>query len=783
MALSYASYTGDGSNKNFTVPFQYLANADISVLVNGVPVAFSFLSSSVVQTSVAPAVGATVRVQRTTQRSALLTDFSDATTLSENDLDRNAQQLFFISQEALDNAASGVSHDVTNNVMDAKSRRIVNVSDPVNLQDAATKNWVQNNTINYDALNFVNDAHNHRIGNVLNPVNPQDAATKVWTETSMTSQVALATAQAASATAEKNAAITARTAAEAAAALAQSAAGTLAQTVYPNLATAAAANPVAAQDAVLLAGRVTAGDGGAGLFKKVASMPSHLGRFQMANGQWYEFADNIINVKAFGAVADFDRTLGTGTDSYAAIQSALDHAAATGKPVYIPAGEYKITQGLIYTSTAAGGSVGNSLRLYGDGMGRSKITIAYADVVGLTVTRASGYALGGFIRGISIAEIGSTVSTGIKLSRQWYFRVEDVSILGMKGDGIYAPVLHGDADPLNDGQIQLVIDQCHITSCTGFGLNCEVATGVNELSALTIRNTTFESCGKNTGSGGGMWWRGQCCLIENSTFLTCETRGLYIEGGAGVGSNMTQINVVYENCKSAAMQIFGLEGGVFDNIQIRNGAAFPATYGVYCDAAGASVSNLVFRNPQFRVDGSFNPYIAFRGAGANFDKSSCIVERPNWDFWTGAAGQVKSQGFALKDGAQFSAYNAALQTIANATDVKLLMGSEDWDIGGYFASGVWTPPPGTGTITAGVYVSNVPAGSQCQITIYKNGATYKTIALQYATSAAAVGMSGACTFQSSGTDTFEMRVYAAGGGTHDVSSNPALTYFQGKMDD
>jgi hypothetical protein len=69
--------------------------------------------------------------------------------LSEKDLDDSARQLFFISQEAADTAGEGITRNSTGDFdanISGVNRRIQNVADPVDLQDVATKNFIQTQT-------------------------------------------------------------------------------------------------------------------------------------------------------------------------------------------------------------------------------------------------------------------------------------------------------------------------------------------------------------------------------------------------------------------------------------------------------------------------------------------------------------------------------------------------------------------------------------------------------------------------------------------------------------
>lgn len=145
MAYSYIEYVGDGTTKTFNIPFTYLKQADVKVYVGGTDTAFTFTSASVVSLATAPASGVVVRLARTTDASSRAVDFQDGSVLSESDLDTSADQVFKIAQEAIDKAGEGL-FKTADGLFDAQSRRIKNVADPVNDQDAVTKKWAMTAT-------------------------------------------------------------------------------------------------------------------------------------------------------------------------------------------------------------------------------------------------------------------------------------------------------------------------------------------------------------------------------------------------------------------------------------------------------------------------------------------------------------------------------------------------------------------------------------------------------------------------------------------------------------
>jgi len=102
MAFSFVNYTGDGTNRVFNVPFNYISRSHVRATVNGVNRSFTWLSPSSIQLSSAPANGAEVQVRRRTPSTTPLVNFTDGSTITEKDLDTLAYQSVFLAQEAID---------------------------------------------------------------------------------------------------------------------------------------------------------------------------------------------------------------------------------------------------------------------------------------------------------------------------------------------------------------------------------------------------------------------------------------------------------------------------------------------------------------------------------------------------------------------------------------------------------------------------------------------------------------------------------------------------------
>jgi Phage T7 tail fibre protein len=142
VAYSYVQYTGNGSTTNYAFSFPYLDASHIKVRVNGVITSFTFLNSSTVTISPAPAIGAIIDIRRETPKDNPPVDFTDGSVLLEQDLDELARFSLYTAQESSDGVGDAMTKD-TLGVWQGQSRRIKEVADPVNAQDAVTKNWAE----------------------------------------------------------------------------------------------------------------------------------------------------------------------------------------------------------------------------------------------------------------------------------------------------------------------------------------------------------------------------------------------------------------------------------------------------------------------------------------------------------------------------------------------------------------------------------------------------------------------------------------------------------------
>ncbi|WMM94969.1 tail fiber protein [Pelagibacter phage HTVC168P] len=162
MANSFVRYTGNGTTTTYAIPFSYRSEDDLSATVAGVNITAYTLDAAGTNLTftTAPANGAAIEIRRTTSQSTKLVDYVSGAVLTENDLDTDSDQAFFMSQEAIDNANDVISLDNADFQWDTQNKRLKNVANPTDNQDAVTKYYLENTWLspaNKTALTTVND--------------------------------------------------------------------------------------------------------------------------------------------------------------------------------------------------------------------------------------------------------------------------------------------------------------------------------------------------------------------------------------------------------------------------------------------------------------------------------------------------------------------------------------------------------------------------------------------------------------------------------------------------
>ena len=110
MATTSNTYTGNGSNKLFSITFPYLDTTDIDVYLNGVlqtvTTEYTFANATTVEFVTAPANGATVILDRSTDDTTLQATFFPGSSIKATDLNENFDQILYLAQETANNAAN-----------------------------------------------------------------------------------------------------------------------------------------------------------------------------------------------------------------------------------------------------------------------------------------------------------------------------------------------------------------------------------------------------------------------------------------------------------------------------------------------------------------------------------------------------------------------------------------------------------------------------------------------------------------------------------------------------
>lgn len=181
-----------------------------------------------------------------------------------------------------------------------------------------------------------------------------------------------------------------------------------------------------------------------------------------------------VNILSYGAVADGDPQAGTGTDNYAAFAAAAVAAEARGSAIYVPPGDYRVTNVVPVPSRCT---------FFGDGTAEACI---FQTTPGLPVLASKSWvtAFGGapagrtVIRDLTVqGENTNAASHGIVL-RDYYSRIENVVSRACGGDGVRISEKNQEGTNVaftmvENHYIDILTDQCK-----GYGFNQETGNPV-----------------------------------------------------------------------------------------------------------------------------------------------------------------------------------------------------------------------------------------------------------------------------------------------------------------
>jgi hypothetical protein len=114
MATTSNTYTGNGTNKLFSITFPYLETTDVDVYLNGtLQTAYTFANATTIEFTTAPTNGATVLLNRSTDDAEFQTTFFPGSSIKAGDLNLNFDQVIYIAQETANTANSALSTATT----------------------------------------------------------------------------------------------------------------------------------------------------------------------------------------------------------------------------------------------------------------------------------------------------------------------------------------------------------------------------------------------------------------------------------------------------------------------------------------------------------------------------------------------------------------------------------------------------------------------------------------------------------------------------------------------
>lgn len=141
MANSIATYHASAGQRDFTIPFPYLKEADVMVSKNNSllfrPLHYHIISGTTVRLSEAAQEGDVIEIRRQTESDTRLVDFQNGAVLTEEELDLANVQNFYLIQELQDKLASITSAafgSIPQDVLEAIAQEVLSQEVALELQ-------------------------------------------------------------------------------------------------------------------------------------------------------------------------------------------------------------------------------------------------------------------------------------------------------------------------------------------------------------------------------------------------------------------------------------------------------------------------------------------------------------------------------------------------------------------------------------------------------------------------------------------------------------------------
>lgn len=166
MATTNNTYTGNGTNKLFSITFPYINSSDVDVYLNGtlqtLTTQYTFANATTIEFVTAPASGVVVLLQRSTYNDTNIATFFAGSSVRASDLNNNFDQALYIRQEILDTTWNNTTDTLTSpetwassddyiattaattNQMDVRHDTLVQPATPSGSSWQTGKTWLQN---------------------------------------------------------------------------------------------------------------------------------------------------------------------------------------------------------------------------------------------------------------------------------------------------------------------------------------------------------------------------------------------------------------------------------------------------------------------------------------------------------------------------------------------------------------------------------------------------------------------------------------------------------------
>ena len=155
MAYARLAYTCDGTTTQFPITFEYVLQSHVEVRLDDVVLTdgldYFWPNNGVIEFYTAPTIGSSLLLTRKTAQGTRLVDYQTGGILSEEILNTDSIQTFFMAQEALDIAELTMGKEGTDN-WDAQGRRLKNLALPVEPDDAIPLRFMQSEYPNVTAV-------------------------------------------------------------------------------------------------------------------------------------------------------------------------------------------------------------------------------------------------------------------------------------------------------------------------------------------------------------------------------------------------------------------------------------------------------------------------------------------------------------------------------------------------------------------------------------------------------------------------------------------------------